>query len=151
MYPLWMAAFLAALLALTGMVWEPMGRSDLRSTGSADAVASALGMYHAAAEIWAAQTPGTTGDVPSHALALPLTWRSMGGIRSYRSGAYLATWYGGSAYPATAVSLALSKRTGYELGVGVATGGWVAAPRGTVMPVPSVVPEGAAVKVTKLY
>ncbi|GEM_PF-3412027 len=151
MYPLWMVSFLAALLALTGMVWEPMGRSDLRATGSADAVASALGMYHAAAESWAAQNPGATGYVTSGALSLPSTWRSIAGISSYKSGEYLATWYAGTAYPATSVALALSERTGYEVGVGVATRGWVAAPRGTVMPVPAPVPEGTAVKVTKLY
>jgi hypothetical protein len=151
MYPMWIAAIFGAILSLLTLVWQPTGRSAYLATGSADVVANAMGMYHTAAESWAAKNPGASGYVSSASLSLPSTWRSVAGIQSYRSGEYLVTWYAGTASPATAVAVALEAKNAYEIGVGVASRGYVVSPRGSVLPVPSLVPEGAAVKVTKLY
>lgn len=150
MYPIFVAALMAAFLTFAVTIGQPGGRAEPTAIGTADAVAGSLGIYHTAAQSWAVQHVGNAGYVSSASLSLPATWRSRSDIYSYQSGGYLATWYTGTV-PAAAVVAALGDMEGNELGSGLSSGGSVLSRRGTYFPVPAAVPNGVPVKVTKLY
>lgn len=151
-----MPVVVALFLALG--VWVSHTLADLarapdQPDGHAAAAAGNMMVWHNAAVTYVAGNPTHVGALPQSALSLPSWFRAVEPWAStVGAGGNVATYLGSATtMPTWRIARGLAEVSGNYVGAGLVSGGLVAGgAAGTVVSVPSGVPNGAVAIVTKV-
>jgi hypothetical protein len=146
----WLAAFTSIVLSL---LFNIVTDDQRPQNVSVRVMAPSLLEHHHAAIDYARAYPIFTGSISTANLSFPAWYRSPGFWQSLVSSSGVVVTYSAIDFPPGRMGAfidALIQTSAGSVGVGRSWGGYVQSVAGSIMPLPSEVPDGVAVAATKI-